>query len=104
MLVKRAASVCTFIWKCIRPGLVGKPTSMETRSRRSIFGLEVDCGVGVTVLRLGYYYPGGNRSASLHLLTTTLEVRGVLRALLFLLPLGVLKRSASVLPLSFCFR
>ena len=49
-------------------------------------------------------YPGGNRSASLHLLTTTLDLRVVLRALLFLLPTGVLKRSASALPLSFRFR
>jgi len=113
VLVEWAASVCTFIRKCIRPGLVGKPTSVETRSRRSIFSLEVDCwnwligwlliGVGVTVLRLGYYYPGGNRSALLHLLTTALEVRGALRALLFLLPTGVLKRSASCATLSFCF-
>eukprot|EP00979_Chaetoceros_neogracilis_P003404 scaffold592_cov272-Chaetoceros_neogracile.AAC.15 len=57
----------------------------------------------LTVLRLGYYYPGGNRSALLHLLTTALEVRGALRALLFLLPTGVLKRSASCATLSFRF-
>jgi len=51
-----------------------------------------------------FCYPGGNRSASLHLLTTTLELSGAPRALLFLLPTGVLKRRASALPLSFRFR